>query len=108
MNTQLTGFFSHRYMDHVGTRHSLILHRVEPEDLAAYACSATNKIGSAAAKLELKGSPQAPRLATRVEYLGRGSYRVSWSTESYAPITQYTLLYRKIPVGFVPLIVGKM
>jgi hypothetical protein len=86
-------------MDRVGTRHSLLLHSVEPSDFAAYTCSATNKIGTATAGLRLSGAPQPPRLAERVDYLGRGSYRLTWSTESYAPIAQYTLLYRKIPVS---------
>ena len=85
-------------MDRVGTRHSLILHRVEAADFADYTCSAANKIGSASAKLRLSGAPQPPRLAGRVDYLGRGSDRVSWSTDSYTPIAQYTLLYRKVPV----------
>jgi hypothetical protein len=86
-------------MDRVGTRHSLLLHRVEPADFANYTCAASNKIGTAVAALRLSGAPQAPRLAERVDYLGRGSYRLSWSTESCAAITQYTLLYRKLPVS---------
>ena len=91
-------------MDRVGTRHSLLLHRVEPADFANYTCAASNKIGTAVAQLRLSGAPQAPRLAEHVDYLGRGSYRLNWSTESCAAITQYTLLYRKLPVN--ALIVG--
>jgi hypothetical protein len=92
-------FVPFRYMDRVGTRHSLLLHRVEPADFANYTCAASNKIGTAVAALRLSGAPQAPRLAEHVDYLGRGSYRLSWSTESCAAITNYTLLYRKLPVS---------
>ena len=45
------------------------------------------------------GKPKTPRIESRVEVMGGGSFRIGWRTDSYANIEQYRLLYRKTPVS---------
>jgi len=85
------------YREVVGSRHSLTIHQVREEEFTGYHCKASNSLGQHSAKITISGKPRAPSIEHRVEVLGEGSYRVSWNTESFAPIEQYRLLYRKAP-----------
>jgi len=85
------------YREVVGSRHSLTIHQVREEEFTGYHCKASNSLGQHSAKITISGKPRAPSIEHRVEVLGEGSYRVSWNTESFAPVEQYRLLYRKAP-----------
>ncbi|XP_059095815.1 brother of CDO-like [Tigriopus californicus] len=86
-----------RYMESRGSRHTLIIRKVEREDLANYSCYANNQLGRDRAYITLRGNPNTPVFNSQVLSKSQTSYTISWITESYAPIEEYKLLYRKIP-----------
>lgn len=44
------------------------------------------------------GNPDTPILDPNVRMLTDSSWKLSWITKSFANITEYRLLYRKVPV----------
>ena len=50
---------------------------------------------------KLAGKPERPEVDSVVESVpGRDrAWRISWTTKSHANVTEYRLLYRKIPVS---------
>ena len=52
--------------------------------------------------LILTGKPERPEVDSVVQGVpkpgGSRAWRISWATRSYANVTEYRLLYRKIPV----------
>ena len=51
----------------------------------------------------LAGKPERPEVDSVVQGVpmsgGSRAWRISWATRSYANVTEYRLLYRKIPVS---------
>ncbi len=89
------------------SRHTLLIESVGIEDFANYSCVAINSMGRHFAVIELRGNPERPVFDSRAEKIdshrhsGPGAtsaWRLSWTTKSYANITEYRLLYRKLPV----------
>ena len=44
------------------------------------------------------GNPNPPVFSSQVLSKSQTSYTISWVTESFAPIEEYKLLYRRLPV----------
>jgi hypothetical protein len=45
------------------------------------------------------GNPMKPSLSANVRPVGYETWRIAWITESFANISEYRLLYRKVPVS---------
>ena len=48
---------------------------------------------------ELSGNPGRPAFNSQVLSNSQTTYKISWITESFTPIEEYRLLYRKLPVS---------
>ena len=48
--------------------------------------------------LDSAGNPNPPVFSSQVLSKSQTSYTISWVTESFTPIDEYKLLYRRLPV----------
>ncbi|PNF30215.1 hypothetical protein B7P43_G02596 [Cryptotermes secundus] len=98
-------------MESRGSRHTLIIRKVQASDFSNYTCMADNQIGKTRQRLELSGktlmwpvclSTGRPNPAIFVSD-PRGKYRdmynISWNVNSYTPIEEFKLSFRKLPVS---------
>ncbi|XP_071513518.1 protein amalgam-like isoform X3 [Panulirus ornatus] len=80
-------------------RHTLTIHKVREEDFGDYICTAENSLGQKEYTLTLTGLPKTPKMTSSPAGGERTSYTLTWETESYTPIVQYRLQYRKFKVN---------
>ncbi|KAG7173917.1 amalgam-like 2 [Homarus americanus] len=76
-------------------RHTLTISKVKEEDFGDYTCTAENARGQKANTLRLTGLPKTPKMTSSPAGGEKTSYTLTWETESYTPIAQYRLQYRK-------------
>ncbi|XP_069186645.1 protein amalgam isoform X7 [Procambarus clarkii] len=76
-------------------RHTLTISKVREEDFGDYTCTAENSQGQKANTLRLTGLPKTPKMTSSPSGGEKTSYTLTWETESYTPIAQYRLQYRK-------------
>ena len=50
-------------------------------------------------EIRISGHPGRPVFNSQVLSKSQTTYKISWTTESFAPIEEYRLLYRKLPVS---------
>ncbi|XP_076619696.1 opioid-binding protein/cell adhesion molecule homolog [Colletes latitarsis] len=75
--------------------HTLKILHTEQKDLGTYTCVATNKLGRTEKSVVLTGLPsQATIYSCEVTRTGTGLV-LKWRLESYSPITEYKLQYRR-------------
>ncbi|XP_071513616.1 protein amalgam-like isoform X4 [Panulirus ornatus] len=77
-------------------RHTLTINKVREEDFGDYTCTAENTLGQTKNTLRLTGLPKIPRMTSSPAGGEKTSYTLTWETESYTPIIQYRLRYRKL------------
>ncbi|XP_042207231.1 protein amalgam-like isoform X2 [Homarus americanus] len=78
-----------------GHRHSLRISQVTEEDFGEYVCTAANEHGTVRASIHMTGQPKPPHFTSDPNGGEETSYTLTWETESYYPILQYRLTYRK-------------
>lgn len=85
-----------RSMEVRGSRHTLIIRKVQASDFGNYSCVADNPLGKMRQYLQLSGKPN--QVVFRSEPMGRAkdSYNISWAVNSYTPIEEFKLYFRKI------------
>lgn len=96
-NTLLIGNSPGYQFNVQGDHHSLVIANVGIEDFANYSCLAMNNMGKEEGIIQLRGNPDTPILDPNVRMLTDSSWKLSWITKSFANITEYRLLYRKVP-----------
>lgn len=78
-------------------RHTLILRSIRTGmDFGNYSCVAENSLGTFKKHIEVHGRPTAAVFRSKPNTHQDQSYQLSWSVDSYSPIEEYRLLYRKI------------
>jgi len=78
-------------------RHTLILRSIRSGvDFGNYSCVAENSLGTFKKHIEVHGRPTAAVFRSKPNTHQDQSYQLSWSVDSYTPIEEYRLLYRKI------------
>jgi len=78
-------------------RHTLILRSIRSgTDFGNYSCVASNSLGTFKKHIEVHGRPTAAVFRSKPNTHQDQSYQLSWSVDSYSPIEEYRLLYRKI------------
>lgn len=78
-------------------RHTLILSSIHTGfDFGNYSCVAENSIGTFKKHIEVHGRPTIPIFRSKPNTHHDRSYELSWTVDSYSPIEEYRLLYRKI------------
>ncbi|XP_068226409.1 neural cell adhesion molecule 1-like isoform X2 [Palaemon carinicauda] len=78
-----------------GRRYSVKITQIEQQDFGEYTCSAENKFGIVESSISLSGHPEPPHFTSSPNGGEENSYTLTWETESYYPITEYRLKYRK-------------
>lgn len=106
-----------------GSRQTLYIRKVNPTDFGNYSCRAENALGEARTFTELSGlffqkdsRPQTSFIIAIFNFTGRPrpprftsdaighrphSYNITWSTDSFEPITEYKLLFRRSDVSWI-------
>nr|CAH0103507.1 unnamed protein product [Daphnia galeata] len=85
-----------RILESSNNKHTLILRNVEEADFGLYSCTADNLLGRSSQNIELSGRPS--RAIFKSEPMGNSadSYNLTWKIDSYAPIEEYKLMFRKL------------
>ncbi|KAK6622726.1 hypothetical protein RUM43_008569 [Polyplax serrata] len=85
-----------RSMEVRGSRHTLIIRKVQASDFGNYSCVADNSLGKMRQYLQLSGKPN--QVVFRSEPIGRykDSYNITWAVNSYTPIEEFKLYFRKL------------
>ncbi|XP_018009876.1 protein amalgam-like isoform X2 [Hyalella azteca] len=78
-----------------GHRHLLTLDPVTKEDFGLYQCRAKNPLGESTKDIAVTDEPNTPNFTSNPNSAYENSYTITWDTESYYPITQYRIMYRK-------------
>ncbi|XP_054282435.1 brother of CDO isoform X2 [Macrosteles quadrilineatus] len=92
-----------RIMEVRGTRHTLIIRKVQSSDFGNYTCQADNQIGKAKQSLELSGKPNPATFRSHPMGRFRDSYNITWAVNSYTPIEEFKLYFRKVPSSQPPV-----
>lgn len=86
-------------METRGSRHTLIIRKVHPQDFGNYSCVAENQLGKARKTLQLSGKPNVAVFNSPPISQYKDRYNISWAVESHSPIEEYKLSFRKLPQG---------
>ncbi|XP_054000315.1 neurotrimin-like [Hylaeus anthracinus] len=75
--------------------HTLKILHTEQKDLGNYTCVAKNKLGRAEKIVRLTGAPSQATVASGEVTRSGSGFILKWRLESYSPITEYKLEYRR-------------
>uniref|UniRef100_A0A1B6CBY1 Ig-like domain-containing protein n=2 Tax=Clastoptera arizonana TaxID=38151 RepID=A0A1B6CBY1_9HEMI len=97
-----------RLVHHKGSRNTLIIGKVQASDFGNYSCVADNGLGKAKQFLELSGKPNPALFRSHHQSRFKDSYNITWSVNSYTPIEEFKLFFRKVPSNSPPLVPGQL
>ncbi|XP_071534829.1 protein amalgam-like isoform X2 [Panulirus ornatus] len=89
----------HLSQPYVAHRHTLTIQHVTEKDFGAYVCIAENIYGQKNAVIQMTGLPKTPQVTSSPNGGESNRYTLTWETESYYPITEFIIKYRKIHDG---------
>lgn len=78
-----------------GHRHALKISQVTEDDFGEYVCTAVNQYGTVKKSIHMTGLPKPPHFTSDPNGGEENTYTLTWETESYYPILEYRLKYRK-------------
>ncbi|XP_071534822.1 protein amalgam-like [Panulirus ornatus] len=90
---------AHLSQNHVAHRHTLTINHVTEKDFGAYVCIAENAHGQKNAVIQMTGLPKPPHVTSSPTGGESTRYTLTWETESYYPITEFLIKYRKTHLG---------
>uniref|UniRef100_A0A182ITI8 Ig-like domain-containing protein n=1 Tax=Anopheles atroparvus TaxID=41427 RepID=A0A182ITI8_ANOAO len=82
-------------------RHQLAIRNLRDADLGQYECKAGNRVGIAGTQLELTGRPMVASFKPAAEMSSPTTHNFIWQTESFSPLIEYKLKFRRVPSGNV-------
>jgi len=85
-----------RLLESSGNKHTLMLHYVEEADFGLYSCTAENNLGRSSQNIELSGRPSRAIFKSEPMGLSADAFNLTWRIDSYAPIEEYRLMFRKL------------
>lgn len=85
-----------RTMETRGNKHTLTIRNVQSSDFGNYSCVAENSLGRAKKYMELSGRPSPAEFKSTPYSRAKDSYNLTWVVESYPPLEEVRLLYRKL------------
>ncbi|KAL7016844.1 hypothetical protein ACKWTF_010160 [Chironomus riparius] len=85
-----------RIMSSRGNRHQLTIRHVMQEDFGNYSCVADNSLGRSKKYMELSGRPGPAEFHSAPWSKSPDSYNLTWKVDSYPPLQEVRLLYRKL------------
>ncbi|XP_075214115.1 lachesin-like [Lycorma delicatula] len=88
-----------RTMETRGNKHTLTIKNIQSNDFGNYSCVAENSLGRAKKYMELSGRPSPAQFRSEPYSRSRNSYNITWLLESYPPLEEVRLLYRKMKLN---------
>ncbi|KAK7872442.1 hypothetical protein R5R35_014242 [Gryllus longicercus] len=88
-----------RLVESRGSRHALTVRDVQGADFGNYSCVADNSLGRAKKHMELSGRPGPAEFLSAPFSPAADSYNLTWVVESYPPLEEVRLLYRRLLVN---------
>ncbi|XP_054285081.1 lachesin-like isoform X1 [Macrosteles quadrilineatus] len=85
-----------RTMETRANRHTLTIRNVQSSDFGNYSCVADNSLGRAKKYMELSGKPSPAEFRSAPFSRAKDSYNLTWMVESYPPLEEVRVLYRKV------------
>ncbi|XP_069183176.1 protein amalgam isoform X1 [Procambarus clarkii] len=89
----------HVSQSHFPHRHTLTIAHVTEKDFGAYVCIAENIHGQMNGVIQMTGLPKPPQVTSSPIGGESHRYTLTWETESYYPITEFLIKYRKTHLG---------
>uniref|UniRef100_A0A1A9WIG0 I-set domain-containing protein n=1 Tax=Glossina brevipalpis TaxID=37001 RepID=A0A1A9WIG0_9MUSC len=86
-------------MESRGSRHTLIIRKVHPQDFGNYSCVAENQLGKSRKTLQLSGKPNVAVFSSPPISQYKNRYNISWTVDSHTPIEEYKLSFRRLQQG---------
>ncbi|XP_037072287.1 interference hedgehog-like [Pollicipes pollicipes] len=83
-----------RYQE--GHLYGIRIAEVRDSDLGVYSCQAVNELGKLAATVLLTGKPKPAIIRSEPNGNQRETYALRWSMESFAPLLEYKILYKRV------------
>ncbi|XP_037072288.1 protein amalgam-like [Pollicipes pollicipes] len=83
-----------RYQE--GHLYGIRIAEVRDSDLGVYSCQAVNELGKLAATVLLTGKPKPAIIRSKPNGNQRETYALRWSMESFAPLLEYKILYKRV------------
>lgn len=80
-----------------GDKHTLLIRQVQPSDFGIYTCRAINDLGQGEVQIQLSGVPN-PGVFKKTDDKNpnpKTSYTLIWEVDSYTPIIEYNLWFRR-------------
>ncbi|XP_017478456.1 PREDICTED: neural cell adhesion molecule 1 [Rhagoletis zephyria] len=85
-----------RIMATRGNRHTLTIRHIQQEDFGNYSCVAENSLGRSRKYMELSGRPGPAEFYSPKWGRSSDSYNLTWKIDSYPPLEEVRLLYRRV------------
>ncbi|XP_075146285.1 klingon [Haematobia irritans] len=85
-----------RIMSSRGNRHTLTIRHIQQEDFGNYSCIADNSLGRSRKYMELSGRPGPAEFYSPKWGRSSDSYNLTWKIDSYPPLEEVRLLYRRV------------
>ncbi|KAK8751773.1 hypothetical protein OTU49_010268 [Cherax quadricarinatus] len=98
-NDSYDSYNTHLSLTHAAHRHILTIKNVSDKDFGAYVCIAKNSQGEKNAIIQMTGLPKPPHVTSSPNGGESTMYTLTWDTESYYPITEFLIKYRKTHLG---------
>ncbi|XP_055384534.1 lachesin [Condylostylus longicornis] len=86
-------------MENRGSRHTLIIRKVHPQDFGNYSCVAENQLGKSRKTLQLSGKPSTAIFSSPPISQYKDRYNISWTVDSHSPVEEFKLFFRRLPQG---------
>ncbi|XP_069195595.1 lachesin [Procambarus clarkii] len=90
---------AHFALPHATHRHIFTIKNVSEKDFGAYVCIARNNYGQKEAVIQMTGMPESPQVTSTPTGGESTRYTLTWVTESYYPITDFIIKYRRSHLG---------
>nr|XP_045584418.1 protein amalgam-like isoform X1 [Procambarus clarkii] len=90
-----TTHHTHLSQTYFAHRHTLTIDPVTEEDVGTYVCIAENSQGQKTAHIQMTSLPKPPQVTSSPNGGESDKYTLTWETESYYPITEFIIRYRR-------------
>lgn len=90
-----TSYHAHLSQNNFAHRHTLTINPVKEDDFGTYVCIAENSLGQKTALIQMTSLPKPPQVTSSPNGGESTRYTLTWETESYYPITEFIIKYRR-------------
>ncbi|XP_059612214.1 neural cell adhesion molecule 2-like [Phlebotomus argentipes] len=99
INTMQLHTTENHIMGSRGSRHTLLIRKVNLYDFGNYTCVAENDLGRTKKIIQLTGKPKMAVFHSPPISQWGDRYNISWAVDSHTPIEEFKLFFRRLPKG---------